>query len=180
MTSQDDDLRQNLVALLPRLRRFARGLTGSREEGDDLLQQACEKALARFDQFEPGTRLDRWMLQIVKTSYIDRKRQARRRRTASFGDDAVALVPFDARIEEQTAARQELMRVREAVCALPEEQREVLMLVVADGLSYQEAAEIIGVPRGTVMSRLSRARQKLARSIEIASRYEAKPERSGP
>ena len=166
MTSQNDDLRMQLVALLPRLRRFARGLAASRDEGDDLLQQACEKALTRLHQFEPGSHLDRWMFQILKTTHIDRRRQAHRRRTADLTDDVVALVPFDARIEEQTAARQDLARVREAVMTLPEEQREVLMLVVVDGLSYQDAADIIGVPPGTVMSRLSRARQKLARSIE--------------
>ncbi len=166
MTLQDDDLRTELVALLPRLRRYARGLTASRDEGDDLLQQACEKALARLDQFERGTHLDRWMFQIVKTTHIDRRRQAQRRRTADLTDDVMAHARFDARIEERTAARQDLARVREAAMALPEEQREVLMLVVVDGLSYQDAADIIGVPPGTVMSRLSRARQKLARSID--------------
>lgn len=166
MTAEDDDLRLQMVALLPRLQRFARGLAGSRDAGDDLLQQACEKALARLDQFQRGTRLDRWMFQIVKTTHIDRVRQGQRRRTADFTDDVVALIPFDARIEEQTMARQELARVREAVCELPEEQREALMLVVADGLSYQDAAEVSGVPQGTIMSRLARARRKLARAVE--------------
>jgi RNA polymerase sigma-70 factor (ECF subfamily) len=166
MTVRDDDLRRQLVALLPRLRRFARGLAACREEGDDLLQQACEKALARLHQFEPGSHLDRWMFQIVKTTHIDRRRQAHRRRTVDLTEDVAAVLPFDARIEEQTAARQDLARVREAVRALPDEQREVLILVVVDGLSYQDAADIIGIPPGTVMSRLSRARQKLARSID--------------
>jgi RNA polymerase sigma-70 factor, ECF subfamily len=178
MTSQDDDLRMQLVALLPRLRRFARGLTASRDEGDDLLQQACERALARLHQFERGSHLDRWMFQIVKTTHIDRRRQAHRRRTTDLTDDVVALAPFDARIEQQTAARQDLARVREAALALPEEQREVLMLVVVDGLSYQDAADIIGVPQGTVMSRLSRARQKLARAIEEMPGRSASPGRS--
>jgi RNA polymerase sigma-70 factor, ECF subfamily len=180
MTSQDDDLRTQLVALLPRLRRFARGLAACREEGDDLLQQACEKALARLHQFERGSHLDRWMFQIVKTTHIDRRRHAYRRRTADLTDDVVARVPFDARIEEQTAARQELARVREAVMALPDEQREVLVLVVVDGLTYQEAADIIGVPQGTVMSRLSRARQKLARSIDILPRRDIASGKASP
>lgn len=168
MTAEDDDLRLQMVALLPRMQRFARGLAGSRDAGDDLLQQACEKALSRLHQFERGTRLDRWMFQIVKTTHIDHLRQRQRRQTADFVDDAVALVPFDARIEEQTAARQELARVREAVRELPEEQREALLLVVADGLSYQDAAEAVGAPQGTIMSRLARARRKLARAIETA------------
>ncbi len=177
MASTDDDLRLQLVALLPRMRRFARGLAGSSEDGDDLLQQACVKALARLHQFERGTRLDRWVFQIVKTTHIDRLRQSQRRRTLSLGDPA-ARVPFDARIEEQTAARQELAYVRDAVVALPEEQREVLMLVVADGLSYRDAAEIIGVPEGTVMSRLARARRKLARAIETAGSTAAQTRRT--
>jgi RNA polymerase sigma-70 factor (ECF subfamily) len=168
MTAENEDLRLQMVALLPRLQRFARGLAGSRDAGDDLLQQACEKALARLDQFEKGTRFDRWMFQIVKTTHIDRLRKTQRRRTADFADDVVGLVAFDARIEQQTAARQELLRVREAIRELPEDQREVLMLVVADGMSYQEASEILGVPQGTIMSRLSRARRKLARAVETA------------
>lgn len=168
MTKDDEHLRLEMVALLPRLRRFARGLAGTRDAGDDLLQQACEKALARLDQFEEGTRLDRWMFQIVKTTHIDRMRQSNRRRSADFSDEALSRIPFDARIEQQTAARQELGRVREAVGDLPEEQREVLMLVVADGMSYQEASETLGVPQGTIMSRLARARRKLARAIATA------------
>lgn len=167
-----------MVALLPRLRRFARGLAGSPDEGDDLLQHACERALSRLDQFEAGTRLDRWMFQIIKTSHIDRQRQTKRRDAPLYDQEAVVRVSYDARIEEQTAARQELRRVREAVYALPEEQREVLMLVVSDGLSYQEAADIIGVPQGTVMSRLCRARQKLARAAETVVDREPKLDRS--
>ncbi|MCC7250972.1 RNA polymerase sigma factor, partial [Hyphomicrobium sp.] len=158
---------------------FARGLAGSRDLGDDILQQACEKALARLDQFEKGTRLDRWMFQIVKTTHIDRVRQAQRRRPADFTDDVVAIVPVDTRIEERTIARQELARVREAISELPQEQREVLMLVVADGLSYQDAAEVIGVPQGTVMSRLARARRKLARAIEAPRPLAAREGRIG-
>jgi len=166
MTSSDEDLRQEMVALLPRIRRFARGLAGSRDDGDDLLQQACEKALAALGQFERGTRLDSWMFRIVRTTHIDRLRYQSRRRTADLDDDAVTNIPFDARIEEQIAARQGLARVREAVSRLPEEQREVLLLVVADGLSYKEAAAVVGVPEGTVMSRLARARRKLADAVD--------------
>lgn len=178
MTSPSDDVRQELVALLPRLRRFARGLAGSREGGDDILQEACEKALGRLGQFEAGTRLDRWMLQIVKTTYIDHKRRERRRPASSYDDETFANMPYDARIEEAASARQALERIRNAVFALPEDQREVLMLVVADGLTYPEAAEIIGIPQGTVMSRLCRARQKLARAIDAMPVRDPKLERS--
>ena len=69
-----EDIRTELVALLPRLRRFAYGLTGSLDEGDDVVQSACERALTRLDQFQPGTRLDSWMYRIVQTVWIDRRR----------------------------------------------------------------------------------------------------------
>lgn len=160
-----DDVRQELVALLPRLRRFAYALTGSREEAEDVLQSACEKALSRLHQFEQGTRLDSWMFQIIRTVRIDRVRYAVRRPVANDADIAET-VAFDARIHEQIEARHELEVVRREIALLPEEQRAVLALVTIDGMSYQQAADTLGVPVGTVMSRLARARRKLAEAID--------------
>lgn len=158
------DVRKELVALLPRMRRFAYALTGSKEEAEDVLQSACEKALSRLDQFAPGTRLDSWMFQIIRTVRIDRIRYAARRPTTS--DAGIAeTASFDARTHEQIVARMELDIIREEISRLPEEQRVVLALVTIDGVSYQEAADMIGVPIGTVMSRLARARRKLADAI---------------
>lgn len=162
----EHDLRTQIVALLPRLRSFARGIAGSRHDGDDLLQAACEKALSRLHQFEVGTRLDRWIMQIVKTTHIDRIRQWQRQRPADLTAEIADVLPFDARIHEQTEARQDLSIVRAAFAQLPQEQREVMVLVVMEGMSYQDAADALDVPIGTVMSRLARARRKLMQAIE--------------
>jgi RNA polymerase sigma-70 factor (ECF subfamily) len=160
-----DDVRKEMVALLPRLRRFAYSLSGSLDEADDLVQAACERALARLGQFEPGSRLDSWMFRIVQTTWIDRLRSARRRKTTD-DPEAVMNQSFDARIHEQTEARAALGIVREEIGRLPEEQRSVLALVAIDGMTYQEAADVLSIPIGTVMSRLARARRKLGEALE--------------
>jgi RNA polymerase sigma-70 factor (ECF subfamily) len=166
------DVREELVALLPRLRRFAYAQTGSRESADELVQAACERALSRLDQFTPGTRLDSWMFRIIQTLWIDKRRYAGRRPEASA--KVIELMPFDARIHEQAEARADLAIVRDEVAKLPEEQRVVLALVAIEGQTYQQAAEVLGVPVGTVMSRLSRARRRLVDVLEVPSRNESK------
>ena len=155
------DVREEIVALLPRLLRFAYALTGAKEEAEDVVQSACERALARLDQFTPGTRLDSWMFKIVHSVTIDR---VRRRRRLTYMDPAMLteMIADDARILERTAAREELAVVHVAMAALPDEQRIVLAMVALEGLPYQDVAEALGIPIGTVMSRLSRARRKLA------------------
>lgn len=160
------DVRKELVALLPRLRRFAYSLTGSKEEAEEVLQSACERALSRLDQFEPGTRLDSWMFQIIRTVRVDRVRYSARRPTTSDPDIAET-ARFDARTHEQVEARMDLDIIREEVARLPEEQRVALALVTIDGMSYQDAADTLGVPIGTIMSRLARARRKLADAIDL-------------
>ncbi len=160
-----DDIRREMVELLPRLRRFAYSLTGSMEEADDMVQTACVKALSRLDQFKPGTRLDSWMFRIIQTTWLDHVRSAPVQRTVldpDALDQAVARDP----IEERTIALAALEKVRQAMSGLPEDQRILLGLVVVDGLSYRQAAESLGIPIGTVMSRLSRARRRLADAIE--------------
>jgi RNA polymerase sigma-70 factor, ECF subfamily len=169
------DVRQEMVALLPRLRRFALAQTGSREAADELVQAACERALSRLDQFTPGTRLDSWMFRIIQTMWIDRKRYAGRRPEA--GTKVIELMPFDARIHDQAEARADLAIVRAELARLPDEQRLVLALVAIDGQSYQEAAETLGVPIGTIMSRLSRARRRLVEALEGPTRDSESSER---
>jgi RNA polymerase sigma-70 factor (ECF subfamily) len=151
------------------MRRFAYALTGSKEEAEDVLQSACEKALSRLHQFEPGTRLDSWMFQIIRTVRIDRARYAVRRPTSVVADIAETAA-FDARTHEQIEARMDLDIIRDEIARLPEEQRVVLALVTIDGASYQEAADMLGVPIGTIMSRLARARRKLAEAIDAPHR----------
>ena len=160
-----DDIRREMVELLPRLRRFAYSLTGSMEEADDMVQTACMKALSRLDQFRPGTRLDSWMFRIIQTTWLDHVRSAAVQRTVADPEALDQAVMQDP-IEERTIARVALDKVRQAMGSLPEDQRILLGLVVVDGLSYKQAAESLGIPIGTVMSRLSRARRRLADAID--------------
>ena len=147
-----------LVAVLPRLRRFARGLTGSAVEADDVVQAACERALARAHQFQPGTRFDSWMFRIVQTVWIDQLRARETRRTE--GEDEALGAGTD-EPSRRVEARMALREVQVAIAALPAEQRLALLLVTVEGLSYREAAEVAAVPVGTIMSRLARARMAL-------------------
>ena len=154
-------LRAEMVALLPRLRRFARGLAGAPDQADDLVQAACERALRRIDQYQPGTRLDSWMFRIVQTIYLDDRRAAKVRTgegriDASLVEDELA---FDG--GRGLEAHMTYEAVRAAIAKLPEEQRVVLTIVCVEGQSYKEAAAALEIPIGTVMSRLNRARLAL-------------------
>lgn len=169
MTGSETEIRLQIVALLPRLRRFAFALTGRQDEADDLVQSACLKALDRLSQFEVGTRLDSWMFRIVQTTFLDEVRSRSRRAKDIVVNEDINAVGFDARIHEQTEARADLAIIRAKINELPAEQRELLALVVVDGMSYQTAAEVLDVPIGTVMSRLARARKKLASALQDAA-----------
>jgi RNA polymerase sigma-70 factor (ECF subfamily) len=158
-------LRQDIIGLLPRLRRFAYALTGSLDQADDMVQSACMRALARLDQFTPGTRLDSWLFRIVQNIHLDQHRY-RTRRSQVSDDELLGSIPDDARIHERAEARAALQIVRDEMALLPEEQRVLLSLVAIDGMSYQEAADLLEIPIGTVMSRLSRARRRLADAID--------------
>jgi RNA polymerase sigma-70 factor (ECF subfamily) len=151
-----------LIAVLPRLRRFARGLTGSAAEADDLVQAACERALSRQHQFQEGTRFDSWMFRIVQTIWIDqlRARSVRAEDPELEGDRFGSDEPV-----RRAEARLALEEVRRAVARLPADQRNALLLVTVEGLSYKEAAEVAGVPVGTIMSRLARARVALQNQL---------------
>ena len=155
-----DDIKVEMVALVPRLRRFAFSISGSRDEGEDLVQAACIKALDRLDQYQPGTRLDSWMFRIVQTTWIDRVR-SRNRKGEVADPDVLARVSDQGRGARTAENRLTLARVRQAMGTLPEDQRVVLTLVAIEGYSYKAAAEALEIPVGTVMSRLARARSKL-------------------
>jgi RNA polymerase sigma-70 factor, ECF subfamily len=154
---------RDIVALLPRLRRFAAGLTGTVTEGDDIVQTACLRALERYHQWEPGTRLDSWMFRIIRNLWLDRGKSAWNRLVRS-DPDALVEIP-DHSLGREIEVRDELAAARAAIAALPEAQREVLLLVTVEGLTYEAAADVLGVPLGTVMSRLARARVAVARQV---------------
>ena len=167
MAIVENDVRDELVALLPRLRRFACALTKSIDDADDLVQAACERALTRLHQWQRGSRLDSWMFRIVQTIWIDRMRAKRVRGTET--DAGAADLIAGSHGERDMEARSALRRTREAMSRLAPEQRLVLALVSIEGLSYKEAAEVLDVPIGTVMSRLARARRRLHAMVYGAS-----------
>jgi RNA polymerase sigma-70 factor (ECF subfamily) len=164
------EVADQLVALLPRLRRYALVLTRAAEAADDLVQSACERALATEHGPGAGVPFDAWMLRIVRNLWIDRARRQRSEGTAVDIDDHLDEAATHERAPdtaELADARRTLARVRGAIDALPDDQREIVLLVCAEGLAYREAAELLGVPIGTVMSRLARARAKLAALARI-------------
>lgn len=156
--SGNDEVRARIVAFLPRLRRFCRGLAhGDRDRGDDLLQAAVERALTRIDQWQPGTSLENWIFRLTTNLHIDQLRSQRVRGITVDVEEAFALPGEDEL--ERMEFRSELDAVRAALAAMPAEMRNVMTAVVLDGQSYREASELLDIPIGTVMSRLSRARQ---------------------
>ncbi|BBB08111.1 RNA polymerase sigma factor [Sphingopyxis sp. EG6] len=150
---------EELVALLPRLRRFARGLARHPADADDLCQAAIERALKSRDQWHEGTRLDSWMYRITRNLWIDERRAAGRRGVHGAIDDAATQVAGDGAAEVEAGALRG--DVDGAMARLPDEQREVVMLVLVEGYAYREAADILDVPIGTVTSRLARGRETL-------------------
>ncbi|MBO6554848.1 MAG: RNA polymerase sigma factor [Roseitalea sp.] len=156
---------QQLIGLLPNLRRFALSLTRSAAAADDLVQITCEKALANASSYADGTRLDAWLFRIMRNAWID---QLRKEKTAGLSVDVDALVnmPGDDGAR-QTESVLMLRATRAAIADLPDEQREVLVLVCIEELSYQETSDVLRIPIGTVMSRLARARKKLASVMGI-------------
>ena len=160
----DADFSEQLVALLPKLRRFAHGLTGTADEGDDLVQSACERALSRAQQFLPGSRLDHWMYSILRSIWIDRIRQRGRREI--FVDPIDLAEHSGGDLEAEVNAGIDLATVQRSIAALPDEQREALLLVCVEGVGYRRAAEILNLPLGTVTSRVFRARVAIGKAME--------------
>lgn len=154
-----DEFRTRMVELLPRLRRFAYALTGDLDQGDDLVQEACMRALSRVDQFEPGTRFDSWMFRIAQNLWLDRLRAQRVRGPTTDPDTIAEIAHTDGRAVVES--RLTLESVTRAIAKLPADLQVLIALVCIDGRSYQEASEATGTPIGTVMSRLARARRTL-------------------
>ena len=146
-----------MLALLPRLRRFAAGLARDPADGDDLCQATITRALDRRAQWQPGTRLDSWMMTMMRNIWIDEQR-ARSRRSETFVDEEAGLGVGEGGGQE---AAVELSVIDRALRTLPDEQREAVLLVMVEGYSYKEAAGIVGCPVGTLNSRLVRGRDAL-------------------
>ena len=162
MESSKDQLRGQMMALLPRLRRFALALTGRSADADDLVQDTVERALRNLDRFTPDTRMDSWLFKIAQNLWIDRLR-ASRVRGGTVDLDHAAQTAFDGL--RAAEAHTLLSATLRALGELPNEQREVVALVLIEGVSYREAADILEVPIGTVTSRLARAREALTARV---------------
>ena len=157
-------IRNQMVGLLPRLRRFALTLARDSDRADDLVQASCERALTRLDQLREGTRLDSWLYRIIYTQWIDRVRR-RQRRSAQ----AESLRDLQALDEERASSPKRLisfMDVKKALGRLAQENRAAILLVAVEGYTYAEAAVVLGVPPGTVASRVARARSALAEHFQ--------------
>ncbi len=156
MADLSPTVRDDIAALLPRLRRFGRTLARNSEDADDLVQIAVERALTHSHQWQPGTRLDSWMFRIMQNAWIDESRARARRQQTFVEEEAgenVGVSPNEAQMDA--------IAVRKAVAQLNDEQRAVVGLVLVEGLPYKEAADVLGIPIGTLTSRLARARETL-------------------
>lgn len=162
--SRKDAFERDLIAVIPAMRAFARSLCGDPERADDIVQEALAKALKSRDGFQPGTNIKAWTFTIVRNHYFGEKRRDWRWCELEPSTAEATLVGV-AGVEGTL----ELDDVRQALNALPDAQREALILVGAGGLSYDEAAEIMNVAIGTVKSRVCRARMELERLLETGA-----------
>ena len=153
------DVREELVRLLPRLRRFAYSLCRDHDKSGDLVQETCARALAKIELWQPGTRFDSWLFRIAQNIWLDRVRAEKARGEAVEIDAAHEVMDSDGR--DVAESRMTLAAVSRGMEALAAEQQVVVALVCVEGMSYKEAAAVLGLPIGTVMSRLSRARLAL-------------------
>ncbi len=153
------DLSEQLVELIPRMRRFATGLCGSTDRGDELVQAACERLLRNKDRLRADTRLDSWLYQVIRNLHIDgiRAQSVRDRSAREMQQSAELHVANNSPMESHMM----LHEIEAAMGLLSEEHRAVLMLICVEGLSYKEAASVLQIPIGTVTSRLIRARKAL-------------------
>lgn len=169
-------LSAELPVLLPRLWRFALRLAGDRHDAEDLVQRACVRALERRQQLQPGTSTLSWMFSIVHSVWINelRARQIRSHGSMQWSEALVeAVADTRACNPESHALYQQIIS---SVEKLPDAQRSVMLLVAVEGLSYREAATVLDVPIGTVMSRLARARLTIGESLGAAA---AEPRTTG-
>ena len=155
---------REMVELLPRLRRLGRVLARDGADADDLVQLTVERALARRGQWRPGTSLASWMFRIMKNAWIDESRSRHRRGGVFVPEEAGERVGDEG--AEALDARLALGEVARAMARLPDDQRAAIALVLVEGLSYQEAADVLEIPVGTLTSRLVRGRMALAAQLQ--------------
>ena len=153
---QSSSFESELAALLPRLRRFAHALSRNPADADDLAQATLERALRSRHQWQPGTRLDSWSYRIMRNLWIDTARSRSRRETHEAPEEDGTTVGEDPRAAMDAAI--DLKRIMTAMARLPDEQREIVALILIEGFGYREVSEMLDLPIGTVSSRLVRGR----------------------
>ncbi len=148
-----------IEAEIPRLRRYARFLTGDLDRADDLVQESLARAIAKINSWQPGTNLRAWLFVILRNCFFNEVRREKRSPINHGDDEPAGMTPSN------QEAHMELLEMRRAFLNLSDEHRDVLALVAIEGLSYEEASAVLGVPIGTVRSRASRARQALREAV---------------
>lgn len=161
--------RSLLIAEIPHLRRYARSLTRNADDADDLVQGCLERALGRFHLWQPTRRLRPWLFAILRNLYIDTQRH-RSNRAPALPLDELRRPPSQGAGQEDRLAAQAVLA---QIDLLPEEQRDAVLLVGVNELSYAEAAQVLGIPPGTLMSRLHRGRARLREQLGMAARRPA-------
>lgn len=165
MNGKTEQLQTGLIELLPQLRRFAYSLTCDRDAADDLTQSALERALTKSSAWDSGRPLKFWVFRITRNLWLDQLRAEKVRGNTEDIDDEEVNIADDKLATMHTT--QELREVTDKMRELPEDQRLVLALVAVEGYSYRETAELLDIPVGTVMSRLSRARKTLIEHFNL-------------
>jgi RNA polymerase sigma-70 factor (ECF subfamily) len=150
-----------IVGQIPHLRRYARALLGERAAAEDLVQDCLERAWSRFHLWRDGTNLRTWLFTIMHNLHANAMRSAARRPRQTTIDDNSPALPVRPTQED----RLEVVAIEDALARLPEEQRQVVLLVGLEEMSYQEAATVLAIPIGTVMSRLHRGRERLREGL---------------
>ncbi|EAT12962.1 RNA polymerase sigma factor [Bermanella marisrubri] len=157
MNQAHDEFRQALLDVLPRLRKYCYALTNDLHNSEDLLQASVQRALEKWQQYQADTHFDRWMYRLCRNLWIDTMRKDKP------SEELDPEIETDNRVLEDTLVNENLLaQVKEKMSELSEGLRIVLYLVAVEGRSYQETAEFLDIPKGTVMSRLARARQQLS------------------
>jgi RNA polymerase sigma-70 factor (ECF subfamily) len=165
-----DDRKRAILAEMPKLRRYARALLRDRDTADDLVQDSLERALVNLDAWRTGENPRRWLFTIMHNIFIDQTRKAGRRgETAFLPIDTAAALSKPADQIDGVASRE----ILDALQAISPERRAALVTVAIEGFSYAEAADMLGVPAGTLMSRISRGREELRAILDGGARRRA-------
>jgi RNA polymerase sigma-70 factor (ECF subfamily) len=166
------EVRDAMLAAIPSLRAFAISLTYNVDAADDLVQDTIVRAWAAIDRFEPGTNLNAWLFTILRNSFFSQFRKARRQVEDADGSYAARL-----RAPPEQHGKCDVQDMLGALTKVPVDQREALLLIVAEGLSYEEAAQVCGVATGTIKSRVARARERLAKLLVLEKADDLGPDR---